>query len=219
VQRLQPLGRVERVESRGHVHGDVVAADGDRVGMNELAFRKHRNRRRAAAHVDAGAPISSSSSTRAAKTAGIGRRHHALDRQMRAVDGKLQIAHRRGVAGQHMHVDAECVADHAARIAHAAFGIEREADGQRMDHLALGLQRLLGAGAEHALDVGLVGLVAAKIDGGEKASLFSRPAVMLTISESTVSPAMRSAASTERRMACSARSRSTMTPDFTPCDF
>ena len=64
-----------------------------------------------------------------------------------------------------MHVDAERVADHAARIAHAALGVEREADGQRMDDLALGLERLLGAGAEHALDVGLVGLVAAKIDG------------------------------------------------------
>ena len=34
----------------------------------------------------------------------------------------------------------------------------------------------------------------------EKVSLFSRPAVRLTISESTVSPAMRSAASTARRM-------------------
>ena len=53
----------------------------------------------------------------------------------------------------------------------------------------------------------------------EKISLFSRPAVRLTISESTVSPAMRSAASTASRMACSARSRSTTTPDFTPCDF
>ncbi len=37
-----------------------------------------------------------------------------------------------------------------------------------MDDFALGLQRLLGTGAEHALDVGLVGFMAAKVDGGRK---------------------------------------------------
>ena len=52
-----------------------------------------------------------------------------------------------------------------------------------------------------------------------KVSLFSRPAATLTIRESTVSPAMRSAASTASRIACSALSRSTTTPDFTPRDF
>ena len=37
-----------------------------------------------------------------------------------------------------------------------------------MHDLAVGLQRLLGAGAQHALDVGAVGLVAAEIDRGRE---------------------------------------------------
>jgi hypothetical protein len=65
-----------------------------------------------------------------------------------------------------MHVDAERLADHAARIAHAAFGIEGEIGWQRMDDLALRIERLLGAGAQDALDVGLVDLMAAELDGG-----------------------------------------------------
>ena len=51
-----------------------------------------------------------------------------------------------------------------------------------------------------------------------KVSLFSRPADRLTISESIVSPAMRSAASTASRIACSALSMSMTTPDFTPSE-
>ena len=58
-----------------------------------------------------------------------------------------------------------CVADHAARIANAALAVEREAGRQRMHDLALGLERLLGAGGEHALDVGRLDLMAAEIDG------------------------------------------------------
>ena len=42
-----------------------------------------------------------------------------------------------------------------------------------MDHLALGLQRLLGAGGENALDVGLVGLMAAEIDRWPRRFRFS----------------------------------------------
>ena len=85
-----------------------------------------------------------------------------------AVDAQLEIAQRRGVAGQHMHVDAKLAADHAARIADAALAVERETGRQRMDDLALRLQRLLGAGGEHALDVGGIDLVTAEIDRGGK---------------------------------------------------
>ena len=67
-------------------------------------------------------------------------------------------------ARDHMHVDAEPLADHAARIGDAALGVERKADRQRMDDLAPGVERLLAAGGEHAPDVGLLDLVAAEID-------------------------------------------------------
>ena len=124
-----------------------MAADRDRVGMHELAFGEDRDRGRAAAHVDAGRAELHLVVDQRRKPAGIGRRDHALDRQMAAVDAELEIAQRRGVGGHHMHVDAERVADHAARIADAALAVERVADRQRMHDLALGPQRLLGAGA------------------------------------------------------------------------
>ena len=67
-----------------------------------------------------------------------------------AVDAQFEIAQRRRVAGQHMHVDAERVADHAARIAHAAFAVERVADRQRMDDVrARRLSACLRAGRQH----------------------------------------------------------------------
>ncbi len=127
-----------------------------------------RNRRRAAAHVDAGRAHLQLVVDQRRKPAGIGRRDHALDRQMRAVDAQFEIAQRRRVAGQHMHVDAKRVADHAARIADAALAVERERHRQRMHDLPVGLERLLGAGRQHPLDVGRVGFVAAEIDRRRK---------------------------------------------------
>ena len=78
-------------------------------------------------------PSSASSSTSTDKAAGVGRGDHALDRQMAAVEAKLEIAERRRVGGDDMHVDAEPAADHAARIGDAALAVERIADRQRMD--------------------------------------------------------------------------------------
>ena len=67
VHDLQPLGIVERRRQAARdVHGDVLAADRDGVGMDELAVGEDRDRGGAAAHVDAGAPSSTSSSTSAA---------------------------------------------------------------------------------------------------------------------------------------------------------
>ena len=83
---------------------------------------------------------------------------------MAAVDAELEIAERRASPVTTCMSTPSALADHAARVAHAAFAVEREADRQRMDDLALGVQRLLGAGGEHAPDVGLVDLVAAEID-------------------------------------------------------
>jgi hypothetical protein len=191
-----------RREAAREIHRHMAAADRQHFGMDELAFREDRDRGRAAAHVDAGGTHFGLVVDERRQAACIGRRDHALDGEVRAVDAQFEIAQRRAVAGQHMHVDAELVADHAARIAHAALGVEREADRQRMDDLALGAQRLLGAGGQHALDVGFACFVAAEIDRRRKTELFIRPADTFTNSDSTVRPAMRSAASTASRIDC-----------------
>ena len=53
VERLQPLGvgEPDRQAARD-VHGDVIAADGEGVDMDETAVGEHADRRRAAADID-----------------------------------------------------------------------------------------------------------------------------------------------------------------------
>ena len=78
--------------------------------------------RRAAAEVDAGAAELGLVVDERRQAAGIGRGDDGLDREMAAVDAELEIAERRRVGGDDVHVDAEALADHAARIGDAAIG-------------------------------------------------------------------------------------------------
>ena len=64
-----------------------------------------------------------------------------------------------------MHVDAEPLADHAARVGDAALAVERVADGQRMDDGAAGDDGVVAAGGEHAADILLGDRLAGEIDG------------------------------------------------------
>jgi hypothetical protein len=50
------------------------------------------------------------------------------------LDGEHEIAQRRRVRGDHMHVDADFAREHAARIAHAARVVDRVPDRQRVQH-------------------------------------------------------------------------------------
>ena len=96
VHRLQPLGVLELGrKAAGDVDGEWLAADGDGIDVDELASREHGDRRRAAAEVDAGAAELRLVVDQRGQAAGIGRGDHALDRQVAAVDGKLEIAERR----------------------------------------------------------------------------------------------------------------------------
>ena len=169
--------------------------------MHELAVGEDRDGRRAAAHVDAGGAEFGLVVDQRGKPAGVGRCNHALDRQMRAVDAELEIAERRRVGGHHVHVDAERLAEHAARIVHAALAVERVAGRQRMQDLPLGLERRLAPAASTLLMSAASTSWPPRSIVAEKISLFSRPAEMLTIRLSTVRPAMRSAASTASRTA------------------
>ena len=80
-----------------------------------------------------------------------------------------QVAHGGDVGGDHVHVDAEAVAEHAARIADAGGGIERVADGQRMQHGAPAAHRMATGGRQHARDLGFGDGAAGKIDVGDEA--------------------------------------------------
>ena len=155
VARLDALrvGEVGR-ESARDVERHVLAADRDRVGMRELALVEDRERGRAAAHVDAGDAELRLVVDEHREARRVGRGDDRLHFQMAAVDRELEIGERRLVGGHDMHVDAERLAEHADRIVHAAIGVERIADRQRMQHHPPVAHRMRAAGAQHALDVG-----------------------------------------------------------------
>ena len=171
VHDLQPLGIFERA-SRARAPDPCVTwlpPTGMASRMDELAVGKHRDRGRAAAHVDAGRAHLQFVVDQRGKPAGIGRRHHALDRKMRAVDAELEIAQRRCVAGQHMHVDAElrrrpCRADRGCRARRRA----RNRSAANATTSRSAFSACLAPAASTRLMSACVDLVAAEIDrGGE----------------------------------------------------
>ena len=69
---------------------------------------------------------------------GVGADDQRLDFEMRSARRAAVWLRTLAVArGHDMHVDAEPLADHAARIADAAAVVDREADRDRMDDLAI----------------------------------------------------------------------------------
>ena len=98
-------------------------------------------------------PRSISSSTRQARPGGIGADDERLDFEMRAADRGAVVAHARGGGGHDVHVDAEPLADHAARVADAAAVVDREADRDRMDDLPVGRIAHRVAAFEHLAHV------------------------------------------------------------------
>src|SRR5579885_2799803 len=137
-QRLHPLGMGERGgQAAGDVVGDVAAAHRHAVGEDHVAVEEHADRRRAAAHVDDGDAELHLVLDEAGEAGGIGADHQRVDVEMGAADDGAVVAHRRGGGGDQVHVDAEPLADHAARVADAAALVDRKADRDRVDHLAV----------------------------------------------------------------------------------
>ncbi len=60
-------------KAASHIHRHVIAANGHCIGVNKLAFGEDGNRRRAAAHIDAGRAHFSFVADQSGKTAGIRR--------------------------------------------------------------------------------------------------------------------------------------------------
>ena len=117
VERLQALGGGDpgRQPARD-VHRDVVAADRDRVGVDEVAAGEDADARRAAAHIDDGATHLGLVVDERRKAGGVRRRDHRLDAEMAALDREHEVARRRSLGADDVEIDAEALADHAARI-------------------------------------------------------------------------------------------------------
>ncbi len=83
---------------------------------------------------------------------------------MTTIDAELEIAQWRSICGQHMHIDAEAIAQHAERIANTAFTIKRVANRQRMNEVTFCCKRLLRTSGQHAANISLFDFMTAKID-------------------------------------------------------
>ena len=142
----------------------MLAADGDGVDMDAIAAVEDGDRGGAAAEIDQRAAELGLVVDEHRQAAGIGRGDQRLDREMAAVDAELEIAERRRVGGDHVHVDAEPLAEHAARVGDAAVGVERIADRQRVDDGAARRDRMAAPGGKHAADIGFLDLLAGEGD-------------------------------------------------------
>ena len=165
VQRLQPLGRRDAGrEPARHVHGDVVAADRDRVSMHEMPAGEDAERGGAAAHIDHDDAHLGLVVDQHRKSRGVGRGDDRLDLEMAALDREHDVSRRRRLAGDDMHVDRKLAADQPARIEHARHSVQRIAGRQRMEHGLAGTDRMGRGSGQHALDVAVADGAGAQID-------------------------------------------------------
>ena len=220
VERLQALGGGDPGrEPARDVHRDVVAADRDRVGVDEVAVGEDADARRAAAHIDDGAAHLGLVVDERRKAGGVRRRDHRLDAEMAALDREHEVARRGSLGGDDVEIDAEALADHAAGSTMLALRVEREAGRQRVQDGAAGTQVVAARGVEDAVHVGRRRPAAADADRAPRnAREPSRPPVRLTITDWISTFAIRSAAWTAWRIAPSAASRSTTAPPFSPSE-
>src|ERR1700690_2343419 len=128
---------------------------------------------------------------------------------MATLDRQHQIAHGRDVGGHHVHVDAEALAEHAARLADAGDGVERGADRQRMQYGAAPAART--GGMSPAATAPPESSISAT-----KRSLPRRPPESETTTDSSCTLALLSAISMAWRTIASTSTRSTTPPTFMP---
>src|SRR5206468_3489624 len=91
-------------QSAGQVHGDVVAAEGEAVGMHETAVREHRHRGGTGTHVDHGGANVGLIVGQSGQRRDIGAGDNRLDVEVAALDDQHQVAAGREIGGNEMHV-------------------------------------------------------------------------------------------------------------------
>ena len=146
----------------------MVAAEREAVGMDETAAGKDRERGGTGAEIDAGSAQIGFIVGQTGQTGDIRRGDHGLDFEMAALNSQHQVAHRRHVGGDHMHIDAKTVTDHAARLADTGSGVQRIADRQRMQHGAAVAHRMTAGGGQNAGDVAVGDGAAVQFDVGDE---------------------------------------------------
>ena len=195
VERLEPLGGGDAGrETARDVHGHVMAADGDGVGMDQMPVGEDADAGGAAAHVDDGAAHVGFVVDEGGEARRVRRGDHRLDAEMAALDREHEVARGRGLGGDHMQIDAEPLADHAGGIDDVVLRIEREAGGQSMQH---GPAAAAGRGSLAASSTRCTSPAPTAPRTGTCASKCSeprRPPVRLTITDWISTFAIRSAA-------------------------
>ena len=88
--------------------------------MYECAFEEHGDRRDAATHVDDGRAKLHLVRREHGKATGVRGKERAGDGEPAAFDGKFEILQRRRPHRDAVHLHADALAEHAARVAHAA---------------------------------------------------------------------------------------------------
>src|SRR5262249_2534398 len=125
IKRFDSLGVSNPgVQTARQIHGDVVAAEGEAIDVNESPGLECSNRGGASAHVDHGRAQIGLIVGKNRKPRDIRRSGHRLYIEMTSLDGKHQITGGGDIVGRHMHVDPEACAEHSARVADAIYAID-----------------------------------------------------------------------------------------------
>src|SRR3954447_6760847 len=140
-----------------HVH----AADRDGIREDQITAEKYPDRRRAAAHIDNRDAEIPFILDETGQTRGVRADDQRLGFEMSAPDRRGVVAHRGDRGGHDVHVDAEPLAGHAAWIDDAAAVVDREADRDRVDDLAIRRIPHRIAAFEHLAHVGVADLAPA----------------------------------------------------------
>lgn len=109
------------------------AAHRQDIGEHEFGVEVDGNGGRPAAHVDEGDAQLLLIVDQTAKCRGIGRNHPADHIEVATTDTGVEIAQCSCRGGDDVEIDAEALAEHAARIAHATAAIDRIAHRDGMD--------------------------------------------------------------------------------------
>ena len=131
----------------------MVATHGDSIDMLEIAAPKHRNAGGAATAIDHDNALIRLILFENSETGRIGRGDDRLNLKMAAFDGKHQIAGCRRVGARHMHIHAQPVGDHAARLFHGGIAVEPVASWQRMKNRPARCDRMNRCGIHGPLDI------------------------------------------------------------------
>src|SRR5271169_784137 len=154
IKRFDSLGvRHAGVESARDIHGDVMAAEGETLDVNQPPTQEGRHGGGSGAHIDHGRAKIGLVVGQNGEAGHIGARHHGFDLKMAALDREHQVPRRGDIRRGDVHVDAEPGTQHAARVADAFDTIDRVTDRERVQYGAAVAQRMPAAGREDASDI------------------------------------------------------------------